>query len=164
MKARNGFISNSSSSSFVVPRFEDTMGKRKKLLLKNDEIKLKKFGFSLGLNFYPDQVRLSSDDEKLNPELDREILKSANWCQYVSCNQDETIEFLLKNRISFTADIYYGHYSMIYDGKTDVLIIAQNFGKQIQMCGTDKMTFASIKETNPVERTTGKEYIKTLKI
>jgi hypothetical protein len=62
------------------------------------------------------------------------------------------------------ADLHYEHRSLIYDGKTDVLLVAQNFGKQIQMWGTEKMKFTSSLEREPVHRTTGKAYLKLHKI
>lgn len=160
MKIRDGFVSNSSSSSFVVQRRDTHVRNSPKLVTAEQEKLLKKQGFSLKTCYYPDQVDVWHPDH----ELTAEEKKYANWTRYVSCNQSDEIEFLLENRISFTADIHYGHSSMIYDGKTDVLIIAQNFGKQIQMWGSGKMTFASMKETKPVERTTGKQYLKKYKL
>jgi len=159
MKTRTGFVSNSSSSSFVVPQYENWIDQKKKLLTKADEKALRKLGFALKICYYPDQVMDNKDDDFV-----KEAPQFANWCREVTCNQEDEIFMLLKARITFTADIHYGHYSMIYDGKTDVLLIAQNFGKQIQMGGAEKMTFASAKEANPVERTTGKKYLKTHKL
>lgn len=160
MKIRNGFVSNSSSSSFVVRRYESVGGMIKNVLAEDDDIGLQQLGFKLQMAYYPDQVSEFVEDHSINEKLDSFLVDLHHWCKHVSCNQDEIVEFLLKARISFTADIHYGHSSMVYDGPSDVLLIAQNFGKQIQMSGTDKMTFASMKETKPVERTTGKKYLK----
>lgn len=158
MKTRNGFVSNSSSSSFVVQRYDrHTKGSPKLTTTLQDRL-LKKNRFRLEIAFFPDQVGYPTH-EPIAPK-DRKL---ANWCRYTSCNQEDEILFLLRHRISFDADIHYGHRSMSYDGITDVLIIAQNFGKQIQMYGTEKMTFSSSQEKNPVERTTGKAYIKKYK-
>ena len=83
-----------------------------------------------------------------------------SWCREVTCNQEYEICMLLKARISFMSDIHYGHYSMIYDGKTDQLIIAQNYGIQVMMNGNEKMNFLPRRESG-VEYTTGEKYLKT---
>jgi hypothetical protein len=159
MKIRTGFVSNSSSSSFVVNRIEDrwTTKSPKKLLTKEQGILLRKHGFRLADCYYPDNVDYPKKGEKLTSAQ----RKYANWVHYVSCNQDEVIEFLLKNRLGFTADIHYGHRTMIYDGKTDKLLIAQNFGQQALMNGTNKVDFKPY--TPGVQYTTGAEYLKTHK-
>ena len=153
MKIRNGFVSNSSSSSFVVQQLTNEK-KPKKVLTRAQERMLVRNQFRLEVAYYPDQVLYPP--HKPIAKKDR---KYANWVRFTSCNQEDEICLLLKNRISFSADIHYGHRSMQYDGKTDVLLVAQNFGKQIQMWGTDKMNFVSTLEKEPVHRTTGKKYL-----
>ena len=160
MKTRSGFVSNSSSSSFIVKAMDDSFAKKpKKALTAGQTRLLKKNGFQLSLAYYPDQV-----DYGHSKKLSAADKRFANWTRFVSCNQEDEITFLLKNQISFSADLHYGHRSMEYDGKTDVLIISQNFGKQIQMWGTEKMKFTSSLEREPVHRTTGKAYLKLHKI
>ena len=161
MKTRSGFVSNSSSSSFIVKRMTETWGtKPVKALTKDVEKDLKKQGFVLDVCFYPDQVDYVNQGKK----VPKDMLKLANWVRAVACNQEDEIEFLLASRISFSADIHYEHRSMQYDGKTDVLLIAQNYGKQMQMSGTEKMNFAANPKQAAVERTTGKQYLKTHKV
>jgi hypothetical protein len=155
MKTRSGFVSNSSSSSFIVQRYDRHSKGNPKVTTPEQDRLLKRGGFWLEIAFFPDQVGYPTH-EPVAPK-DRKI---ANWCRYTSCNQDDEIFFLIRNKISFDADIHYGHRSMTYDAKTDVLIIAQNFGTQMQMTGTDKMTFAPYKGQKPVETTTGKAYLK----
>lgn len=161
MKIRSGFVSNSSSSSFVVSRIESRWAtkKPKKLLTKEQGVLLRKHGFRLADCYYPDQVDYIKKGEKLTSTQ----RKYANWVRFVSCNQDDEIEFLLKNRLSFTADIHYGHCTMIYDGESDKLLIAQNFGQQALMNGDNKVDFKPWRP-NGVEHTTGKEYLKTHKL
>lgn len=160
MKTRSGFVSNSSSSSFIVRPYNDSFSKKPKKALTVDQVRLlKNQGFRLELAYYPDQVGLPTH-KTIDPK-DKNLF---NWSRFVSCNQEDEIIFLLKNRISFSADLHYGHRSMEYDGKTDVLIISQNFGKQIQMWGAEKMKFTSSLEREPVHRTTGEKYLKLHKI
>lgn len=155
MKTRNGFVSNSSSSSFVVERYDRHEKGSPKLTTTAQDRYLKRHGFRLEIAYYPDQVGYPTHIPVAPKDK-----KFANWVRYVSCNQEDEIFLLLRCRISFDADIHYGHRSMAYDGKTDVLIIAQNFGKQMQMSGTDKMKFVPWKGQTPVETTTGKAYLK----
>jgi len=156
MKIRSGFVSNSSSSSFVVSRVDDCFAKKPKLCLTRVQVrKLKKEGFKLSYAYYPYQV----DMVDAKPVLSKDR-RFATWAKYVICNQDEVIHFLLKNRMSFMADCHYEHESLIYNGKTDALVIAQNFGKQVQMGGRDKYDFEPFRKTLPVEKTTGMAYLK----
>jgi hypothetical protein len=159
MKTRNGFVSNSSSSSFVVQRWSDFFGNPKKMLSADVERELEKMGFTLQFAHYPSQVegRPESEDPNLQDEFTD---KMKNWCRYVICNQEDNIFFLLKERISFMADIHYGNSSMIYDGKTDKLLIAQNFGSQAQMAGEEKVDFVPWKDTPGIQKTTGEKYLK----
>jgi hypothetical protein len=134
--------------------------KPKKLLSAGDEKGLQKLGFTLQAAYYPSQI-MDNQPETPCTELEREFIETmGNWCRTVTCNEEDEIYFLLKARISFLADIHYEHRSMVYDGKTDTLIIAQNFGKQIQMAGKDKINFSSSLKQEPIHRTTGRAYLK----
>lgn len=158
MRIRSGFVSNSSSSSFVVRRLTDVFTNHgKPCLTKEQEELLKYNGFTLQLCYYPHQVDTGG---KIRNKSDLDV---ANWGKSITCNQDYEIEFLLQNRISFMADVHYEHYSMIYNGKTDVLLIAQNYGKQAQMSGPDHTLFKPWCKTG-VKRTTGKTYLKNNKL
>jgi hypothetical protein len=155
MKTRNGFVSNSSSSSFVVNRYDDLFAsKNHKMILTPKQIRqLKKNGFKLEMAYFPNQVsRL--DNERITGEG----MKYANYTKSVICNQDDELIFLIENRISFMADVHYENESWIYDGKSDTLIIAQNLGKQAQMGGSDKLNFG-LGNREPVVKMTGKEYL-----
>jgi hypothetical protein len=160
MKTRSGFVSNSSSSSFVVARYKDRLSKKpEKVLPKDKEAALKKAGFVRSLAYYPDQVDMT------RPARVSELrLPYVNWVKKVVCNQDDEIFFLLKNRISFVADIHYGHYTMIYDDTTDKLLIAQNFGRQAAMAGNDNINFKVWRNSTGIKYTTGSTYLKTLNI
>ena len=175
MKIRNGFVSNSSSSSFIVNRYEPVYHKpdksgtckfkgHKSLLTKTQEKLLRKNGFTIQWASYPDHVR----ENKMVTPFEQKYDKQYNYARCVICNQDEEIRFLLSNRISFTASEHYNHRNMAYDGKTDKLIIAENLGEQMLMSGTDMMTFGQSKWDkevlkNVIQYITGKKYLKKIK-
>lgn len=158
MKTRSGFVSNSSSSSFVVSQYNDPWGKKPKKCLTPTQIKkLEQNGFRLDMAFFPHQV---NEDYSEEIKIDPDDAKLANYTKYVSCNQYDEIRFLIKNRISFVANCHYEHESLIYEGKTDELLIAQNFGKQAEMSG-DGVNFTPWKNQKPLVKTTGKVYLKS---
>ena len=161
MKIRSGFVSNSSSSSFVVRRYSDSEPHNKsKLCLSPTQVKkLEKNGFRLDLAYYPHQI---NEDYSKEVEIEPDWMKIANYTKYVVCNQDDEIHFLLKNRISFIASCHYDHESLVYDGKSDKFLIAQNFGKQAEMSGGTEggVDFEPWKGQQAVVKTTGKAYLK----
>jgi hypothetical protein len=156
MKIRTNFVSNSSSSSFIVNRRHEYNKDRPLLLSSEQEQLLKDNGFRLGICYFPNQI---ANDEVFELPLSADELAIANWCKSVTCNQDDEIGFLLRHRISFMADVHYEHSSMLYDGTSDVLLIAENFGKQMQMAGEGKINFDVGANRAPITRTTGKQYL-----
>jgi hypothetical protein len=126
MKIRIGFISNSSSSSFIVYKKRISPKDTVKLLTRKQSNLLDKFGFK-------------GDDFSVSYE--------------VICNQDEVIIFLLKNRIPFTAECHYDHETLLYQGK-ELIYEFPNFGKQIGMYGLDHLVWREKNTVNfedPVE-------------
>jgi hypothetical protein len=125
------------------------------LTTKEQDKKLRKLGFFLDPASYPHQI----PEEFVHHEPTEESKKWCHWCYTVICNQDEVIEFLIKNRISFHADVHYDHEAYFYDGKTDVLAIVQNFGKQYSSCNgiTEE---EELFKTKPIVKFKGKEYLK----
>lgn len=111
MKSRHGFVSNSSSSSFVVERVGDLWKKTPKILLTEDqENLLEEFGFNC--------------DTKNDEEFPYRV-----WKYDIICNQDDAIAFLVENKITFQATIHYGHYTYIYSPENDKLFIFTNYGE-----------------------------------
>lgn len=127
MKTRNGFVSNSSSSSFVVMR-KDYLDNTT-YLSKEDEKKLRKFGFKKVSCCYADQVEFNLFDQ----EMGNEVSKEYQYGYFVSCNQDNVIWFLLKNNITFEGFCNYGHYHVFYQKDSKHFVIIPNYGQQATM-------------------------------
>jgi hypothetical protein len=125
MKFRNGFVSNSSSSSFIVSvrQIFD-----KENLITNKEIKiLQKYGFVWTHCWYSDQV---PEDKLYKGKTDYHALG-----YHVDCNQDEVIAFLVKNNIPFAATLHYGHRSAFFQRNSKKVLIIRNPGREFEMYG-----------------------------
>lgn len=115
MKTRNGFVSNSSSSSFVV-NCRDTKG-RKPLLLPISKVeKLIAEGFKYTDCPNPMSVDWDSVSKKITDFEDSEDIYLS---RYITCNQDDIIFFLLNNKIPFVATCHYDEELVFWDGMTD---------------------------------------------
>lgn len=138
MKQRYCFVSNSSSSSFVVNIYNDWFKKEendKAITLEQQKL-LEEYGFKctnatlLCIQSFEGWPPSQCFDSLENPN-------GVSYGFYVACNQDYVIEFLVKNRIPFHALVHYGHESMLYDGKSDEVDVFQNFGIRAGMYGLD---------------------------
>lgn len=143
MKIRNSFVSNSSSSSFVVRRaVYDFGGEGKRyifFLSREEEEVLKKEGFVLSDSVCPQQayfeywaeMNYMVKDEKARAEnfarlaldapgfleVHKEAEKDENKNSFilnVVCNEIEVIESLVKKNISFYADLHCESCSMLF--------------------------------------------------
>lgn len=148
MKIRQGFVSNSSSSSFLVISKKSEFANKcfENDLTPEQENLLNEYGFRNTAAVFSDKI-----------ERDEE--GGYNWVCEVTCNQDEEAIFLIKNKISFKANVHYGHETWLYDAEKDELIIAQNFGSQLEMYGPDD-PFLLPKEQ--VKKISGKDYLENM--
>jgi len=132
VKIRNGFVSNSSSSSFVVIGSDYFNGKSKTSYITAKEKRiLLKYGFKRVNCFYADQIDLDLTEQD---QCKRKIYQKVdNYGYLITVNQDDVIYFLLKNNIPFEASCHYGHYTVIYQKGAKNFLMVQNFGTQASM-------------------------------
>lgn len=165
MKTRLGFVSNSSSSSFIVTNKENIYmndgDDKEKLTNKQKRLLLDK-GFEY-VNVHNPRELLTFyfsdfyDKVKEKPKLtkgEKESLKNlgvrdstmrlvskqetnARFGLVVPCNQDEIIYFLLSNRIPFRASTQYGNEAVIYGKGKHYFYHFHDLGAHALMYGTN---------------------------
>jgi len=128
MKIRTGFVSNSSTASFIVqtrPSDWDKLTKYSEELpsigISEDKIELlKKHGFwpTKETNPFAREMGVirgkTEDDTFLTFKI--------------SCNHDYVLQFLVANEIPFKAAVSYAQYLYTYDPKEECIYRLQNFG------------------------------------
>lgn len=133
MKIREGFVSNSSTASFIVKYYEFFSKDKKPLLTKAVVNKLVKFGFWKSWASYPEQVNYTEHKEK--------PIEDDNFISYVFeniCNELDTIEWLVKHNIPFEADCHYGQYTLTFEKDATIVKVYKNLGKLALMHGIIK--------------------------
>lgn len=139
MKIRNGLVSNSSCSSFIV-HFRDSWFSKEKatqdpLISKEQEAILKKNGYKLTHLQHP--THLDNSDAKTETHWvtnKRSVGKMdpLSYAKWIICNQDDEIYTLVKNHIPFIASVHYGHYLYLYPRGSKYIYIFTNFGSEIE--------------------------------
>lgn len=120
MKVRNGFVSNSSSASFVVVVMEfswETKSCERKIS-EEQEQKLLGLGFQYTKGYPPYLLRNPGERVVCSPK-DFAEKEDISLCFDVTCNEDEVTEVLFRNKIPFMAMIQNGDFLQVYDGKSD---------------------------------------------
>jgi len=160
MKIRLGFVSNSSSSSFVVLTADPFPNPDKKnpfLASEEDIKKLEEYGFektSLHDPFDYEPMCRKGDIKQVDLDEDEEHFYNMGY--YISCNQDDVLYFLLKNNIPFKASCHYGHEYFGYKKDSDHFIKAYNFGCYMSMYEDDQFF---LKNNEPIEMCSKEEYL-----
>ena len=128
MKTRKGFVSNSSSSSFIVKYIDDFNGETSLIYLDDNTInELEEYGFVKTDAYGPEQY---SCVDKFDPTKD--YLPFINYGYDVTVNQDDVIYFLLKNNIPFHASCHYGDEDVFYAKDAEFFYTIQNVGRQAE--------------------------------
>jgi hypothetical protein len=157
MKTRTGFVSNSSSSSFVVPiRKIEIINRGGNLVVSTDKLqKLLKYGFKPTVYSTPSMLENSSMCMR---SIEVVPLENAEALAYqVGCNELDVIAELLRLDVSFQASCHYGHESVFHKtGSTEVWFIA-NPGVECEMYGLDALqndikSFEDDPRWNPLQR------------
>ena len=152
MKIRNGFVSNSSSSSFVVRRH--TFETKDVLITDKQQKKLEKFGFRKTMAHHPNDVPAFYNEAAWKSEntrikdLKEDDIFGYNYGYEITCNQDDVIGYLIKNKISFVGSCHYGHETVIYNAETDVLKTGINYGERMSTYGTEEEL--ELSKTKPI--------------
>jgi hypothetical protein len=134
MKVRNGFVSNSSSSSFIVKidgDFFDKELKRTNMIVNELSIPLlEEYGFRKTTTNSPFSWKVI--EAKHDDPIDGTYMHYS-----VSCNEDEVLAFLMKNNIPFRASCHYDQYYIMMKKDAYLYIYASNFGNEIDMYGAE---------------------------
>lgn len=142
MKIRNGFVSNSSSSSFIVhlePVTETSIFKGMysvdELLTPDDLKKVLAYGFQPTAYCSPSALEHNGAWNSREEAVCSVTDATHHLGFSVSCNEDEVIEFLVENDIPFTGSTHYGHESVFYRRGSKTLLWIANPGLAHEMYG-----------------------------
>jgi len=154
MKIRNGFVSNSSSSSFIVQIEGDGSIKNSTMVAGPQDIRLlEDYGFI--------KTSTKSPLSWKSRENRREDQKYMHY--NVSCNEEEVMVFLMKNKIPFKSSCHYDCYYVMMRKDDDMYLYAYNFGNEIDMYGFNEdasYAWEQVLRTPKIERRSVEQFIK----
>ena len=131
MKIRKGFVSNSSTANFIVRIKNDDWYKKLEaefLVDKEDIPKLEEYGFKMTNLTNPFE---KGDGSNVPESPDNYVSMKL----FVVCNDEEVIEFLVKNNIPFKASVHYNQKYVSYQKDSDHIFEATNYGTIFNMYG-----------------------------
>lgn len=152
MKTRFGYVSNSSSSSFVVVLRDERGGDSP--ITPEQERLLFGYGFRYASG---DWRRILTDPVETHESRDG-LPENAGLCLYydVVCNEDEPEEFLFEQRIPFVASEHYDMRTVNYDGVHDYYDVYTNAGTGFLMYGLrgedNDIMIAQLAKSRPFSR------------
>ena len=154
MKARACFVSNSSSSSFVVV-LRDENGNATNVTPEQEQILLA-YGFKY-INAYWRHA-LVNGAEKHDSKDGFDSQNSIAMTYDVVCNQDEVMEFLFEHKIPFVESEEYDTQTVHYDGEHDYYDTYVNAGNSFLIYGLhnkvmDDMNRSRLCNAKPFYRT-----------
>jgi hypothetical protein len=146
MKIRNGFVSNSSSSSFLVKIKSDEM---EKIFLESNKTFLSKENMKLLKQYHFQETNcndafLLENVDSFDSKKDLQSEKSYLYYNIV-CNQDYVMSLLVKNNIPFTAAIHYGHELAVFEKDSEMVYFFKNFGRIFHSYDSIKENIEEIK-------------------
>ena len=160
MKIRLGFVSNSSSSSFIVlVKAGEPVSKHEEDFIASEEDikKLVEYGFTETGTTNPfryEELRSVGCPDPIVRSEELALVYS------VHCNQDEVIYFLVKNNIPFRASVHYQNHYYCCGKDWSYLLRAENFGQTMCMYGEERTEELGEWKLDPVQKIPKDEYLK----
>lgn len=170
MKLRSGFVSNSSTASFIVKTKSDDVDKlfheeAEMVALAPEKIRLlKKCGFKYTNVYNPFMRALYVDYMDGDKKAKTEEEETPFLFYWIDCNQEYIAQFLVANDIPFKAAVHYGHELYSYEQGDDYIYILYNYG--IEYFQHPKEIVEEIKTSKkwrkfvPFEKIDKKEFLK----
>ena len=129
MKIRNGHVSNSSTSSFIVLNYDMWNNSTDSILTPEQLEILKSLGFKRTWTNNPHQI------DTCYGEIDVDET-GQNLALHWLINHDEIFKPLIEAGIPFQGTQHYGHWSTFYDGVSEYVLFIKNVGQEVTLRGT----------------------------